>query len=113
MPNHTQTLNSNTMRCGRAQAALQETSSYLTCSWNLGMADVYPSTSGKAAAAQFLMRRLGAQPAHCRLLVSTLCSHGWSDDLLELLPAGHYALHKPFSSSCFMLWSAHVDMPQA
>lgn len=50
------------------QAVLQETTQYLTCSWNLGMADVYPTTSGKAAAAQFLMRRLGAQPAHCRLL---------------------------------------------
>lgn len=51
------------------QAALDEVSPYLTLSFNLGSADVYPATSGKAHAAQFLMRRLGAQPAHCRLLM--------------------------------------------
>ncbi len=55
--------------CRNVQAALDEVSPYLTTSMNLGHADVYPATSGKAHAAQFLMRRLGAQPAHCRLLM--------------------------------------------
>jgi hypothetical protein len=60
--------------CHLLQATLSETTPYLQCSWNLGMADVFPATSGKAAAAQFLMHRLGAQPAHCRLLVRNSCT---------------------------------------
>ena len=37
-------------------------------SFNLGVADVYPSTSGKEAAARHLMTALKAQPQHCCLL---------------------------------------------
>jgi len=50
------------------QAQLEEYASGLTCSGNLGHMDVYPTTSGKDKAAEFLMRRMAAQPAHCRLL---------------------------------------------
>lgn len=50
------------------QAALDVVSSGLTCSMNLGACDVYPKTSGKDKAAEFIMHRLGADPEHCRLL---------------------------------------------
>ena len=76
------------------QATLSETTPYLQCSWNLGMADVFPSTSGKAAAAQFLMGRLGAPPEHCRLLVrAPPRSIAWINGTARGCP--HQARHAP------------------
>uniref|UniRef100_A0A061SLR9 Sucrose phosphatase-like domain-containing protein n=1 Tax=Tetraselmis sp. GSL018 TaxID=582737 RepID=A0A061SLR9_9CHLO len=40
----------------------------LACSFNLGMADVYPATSGKEMAAKWLMDKWGAAPGSCSLL---------------------------------------------
>ena len=73
---------------------MDEHTPYLTCSYNLGSGDVYPVTSGKENAAKFLMRRLGAQPAHCRVLLDDdndlreccTCQSHMSLDLSGLCP---------------------------
>lgn len=53
---------------GALEAELAALPAELTSSFNLGVADVYPATSGKAAAALHLMKRLGAAPEHCSLM---------------------------------------------
>jgi hypothetical protein len=40
----------------------------LTASYNLGCLDIYPSTSGKEAAAGYLMKRWTAAPQHCAFM---------------------------------------------
>lgn len=40
----------------------------LTASYNLGCLDIYPSTSGKEAAAGYLMQRWTAAPQHCAFM---------------------------------------------
>ena len=57
---------------GQSSAALREALAdlpeQLTSSFNLGVADVYPASSGKAAAALHLMQMLDARPEQCCLL---------------------------------------------
>jgi len=47
---------------------LAELPAELTYSFNLGMADVYPKTSGKDKAAEYIMAKWGAPAADCALL---------------------------------------------
>jgi hypothetical protein len=50
------------------QALIDARPPELSCTWNLGVADFYPSTSGKAAVARYLMQRHGAAAADCVFL---------------------------------------------
>lgn len=50
------------------QALIDTRPPELSCTWNLGVADFYPSTSGKAAVARYLMQRHGAAAADCVFL---------------------------------------------
>lgn len=49
-------------------AALQRLPPGLVSTYNLGKADVYPSTSGKAAAARYMMQKWGAACEDCAFL---------------------------------------------
>lgn len=59
---------STTADLSTVQEKLDQVSTGLTCNSNLGHVDVYPQSSGKDKAAEFLMRRMAAEPAHCRVL---------------------------------------------
>lgn len=44
---------------------IRERPAQLDCSFNLGAADFYPTTSGKERAAEYLIRRFDSQPERC------------------------------------------------